>query len=404
MSIPQLFSRLSPSHALSALAVVAFCALSSVAPEARAAEVITISQYGGTLQQAIDQAGEGGMVIVDETLFLDQPIVLPRRFRLVGLGHQGQGILAFSMSAGSAISIQPGGDAWVSIENLDIEGLFTPGGNFNTSLRGLDLSGSHNVYLRNLTVRGFDVGVYGDFSFSAHALNCSVSVNQTYNYYLYNEAHSWRIVGGLSSQAGRIAIRVRESNNVVIDSVRMESNPIGVYTDTVSTHVINNRFECSPVIPQFCAGNPIGVRIGNGAVDTLLVGNLYAGLLPVDDRSVDGRTYRFEQGYTALVQPQSGEDGLRVVLPEDGSELIFDDQGRLRVGSEQGVSAKFTVNADSGEAMRVRVGGVTRLFVGGNGNVGVATASPSEKLHVNGNLRINGDILADGEICIGSGC
>ena len=404
MSIPQQTLGISPTQLLTALAVVAFCFLFPVAPEAQAAEVITISQYGGTLQQAIDQAGEGGMVIVDETLFLDQPIVLPRRFRMVGLGHQGQGTLAFTMSSGSAISIQPGGDAWVSIENLDIEGLFTPGGEFDTTLRALDLSGSHNVYLRNLTIRGFDVGVYGDVSFSVHALNCSVSVNRTYNYYLYNEAHSWRITGGLSSQAGRIAIRVRQSNNTVIDSVRLESNPISIYTDTVSTHVINNRFECSPVIPQFCAGNPIAVRIGNGAVDTLLVGNLYAGLEPVDDLSVDGRTYRFDQGYTALVQPRSGEDGLRVALPEDGSEMVFDDNGRLRVGSAQGVSAKFTVNADSGEAMRVRAGGVTRLFVGGSGNVGVGTASPSERLEVNGNIRLNGDILSDGEICIGSGC
>ena len=124
----------------------------------------------------------------------------------------------------------------------------------------------------------------------------------------------------------------------------------------------------------------------------------------MDDLSVDGRTYRFDQGYTALVQPRSGEDGLRVALPEDGSEMVFDDNGRLRVGSAQGVSAKFTVNADSGEAMRVRAGGVTRLFVGGSGNVGVGTASPSERLEVNGNIRLNGDILSDGEICIGSGC
>jgi hypothetical protein len=39
-----------------------------------------------------------------------------------------------------------------------------------------------------------------------------------------------------------------------------------------------------------------------------------------------------------------------------------------------------------------------------NGNVGVGTSVPTERLHVNGNLRLDGDLVTNGEICIGSGC
>ena len=38
------------------------------------------------------------------------------------------------------------------------------------------------------------------------------------------------------------------------------------------------------------------------------------------------------------------------------------------------------------------------------GNVGIGTTSPQERLHVEGNLKVNGDIKSDGQLCIGSGC
>lgn len=45
-----------------------------------------------------------------------------------------------------------------------------------------------------------------------------------------------------------------------------------------------------------------------------------------------------------------------------------------------------------------------QLTISNTGNVGIANTNPQQKLDLNGNLRITGDILADGTICIGSGC
>ena len=38
------------------------------------------------------------------------------------------------------------------------------------------------------------------------------------------------------------------------------------------------------------------------------------------------------------------------------------------------------------------------------GYVGIGTPNPSEKLSVEGNIKVNGNITSDGEMCIGSGC
>lgn len=45
-----------------------------------------------------------------------------------------------------------------------------------------------------------------------------------------------------------------------------------------------------------------------------------------------------------------------------------------------------------------------RLYIQRGGNVGISTSNPTERLEVNGNIKLNGNIVSDGDICIGSGC
>ena len=81
MSIP--FLNDPAQKLLTALGAVAFCTLVTAAPEARAAEAITTSQYDGTLQQALDQAGEGAGASLD----------IDFNSRFLGISHQARVIV-----------------------------------------------------------------------------------------------------------------------------------------------------------------------------------------------------------------------------------------------------------------------------------------------------------------------
>lgn len=334
---------------------------------ASAANFIVASEHPalvtGTLQDAVDAAGNGGMLIVDGHYTMDRPLVLPRFFRLVGMGPQGQGIIEYTQADGAAIRFSgPESTSSVVIENINIAGLH-PNQSPGSSI-GIEVEDMHMVFLNNATVRGFDVGIVGSWSFYVHVRDSNVSLNESYNYFLRDNANSWRISGGNSSLS-ETAIRVQSSNNTVIEQVSMESNRIGIHTSTESTHIFNNRFECSPVVPQFCGGLPVpvGVVVDAAASMTTLTGNYYAGLHPVVDVSGGGLSYRFDHGAGAVLQAPPGT-----------------------------------------EALRVGTGGSTDLIVDPNGRVGVGTMNPAEQLHVAGDLHVDGDIVTNGSLCIGGGC
>lgn len=326
------------------LALATLCLAPAAGAQPFTANIEIASQHL-TLQDAIDAAGEGGMLIVDQDYQNLAPLVLPRRFRMTGKGPQGNAILAFQgLAAGSAITIAPAGDAYVTIEDLDIEGPFAPGNGFVTTARGIDLTGANIVFLRRLVVRGFHTGIYGEGSLSVHVDECNVSVSASDNYLLTGGANSWRITGGLSSQAAHYGIMLRDVNDTLIQGLRMESNSdAAIYTNATSTHITNNRFECWVVreLP-FCLPTTRAVVIGPVAAETTLVDNYYSGI-GVLDLSAARTTYRFDNGHPVDVNPPAGTD-----------------------------------------ALRVRTGGVPRFMILSNGNVGVGTFAPTAKLQVFG--------------------
>jgi hypothetical protein len=398
----------SPRSQILAAAVLA-AALSLVPGAASAAEYIVYSEFtdatGGTLQDAVDAAGNRGMVILDRLVKIEEPLILPRFFRLSGMGPQGQGILFYARANDSAIRfVGPETTSAVVIDNLEIAGLW-PGDSPGTSI-GISMVDIHHVYLDNVTIRGFDVGILGRWSFYIHVRDSNVSLNRTYNYHLLDNANSWRITGGASSQSGVTAIRIETSNNTVIEGVAFESNQLGIYTSTESTHVFNNRFECRPAVPAFCAGAPTGIHVDAGANLTTLIGNYYSGVLPVSDTSGGGLTHRFDHAGGPFLHPVAGAEGLRIELATADDQLVFDADGRLHVGATPlGSAARLNVDAPPGEeALRVGTNSDVDLFVDSTGRVGIATTAPTERLHVDGNLRVDGAIVATGVLCIGSGC
>src|SRR5215203_155932 len=371
--------------------ILALTAAACLAPAARAQTFtfnIEIASHHPTLQDAIDAAGEGGMLIVDRDYQNLAPLVLPRRFRMMGKGPQGEAVLAFQgLAAGSALSIAPNGDAYVVIEDLDIEGPFSPTNGFVTTARGIDLTGANIVFLRQVVVRGFNVGVYGQGSLGVHVDNCNVSLSRTDNYQITAGSNGWRITGGISSQAARYGINAAGVNDTLIHGVRMESNTVAaIFNNASGTHIANNRFECwvAPNLP-FCQAATRAVTIGPAATETTLIDNLYSGI-GVVDQSAAHTTYRFDNGHAVEISPPAGTGALTVRLAGSASpEFEVDDQAWVRIGPVQGTAARLTVNADAGEdALRVRTAGITRLMVLSNGNVGVGSSVPAAKLQVLG--------------------
>lgn len=231
----------------------------------------------------------------------DLPLRIPRKTVLTGLGPQGQVTLDFSLvkpqNPANAITIgnsndPASGQDYVVIENLALQG---PGSATTVPVNGIYLAptiGPNSpgiIYLRNLVIKNFTVGVYGSGSFSVFADNCNVSSNQTDNYQLNNASNSWRIRGGLCSFAGQggsgYGININQSNNTVIEAVRMESN-VSAAIHTVNsdgTHISFNRFE----------GN--NVLVDTGTTATTLVSNYYSSGDLVDN-SIPSTTLRFDNG------------------------------------------------------------------------------------------------------------
>ena len=65
---------------------------------------------------------------------------------------------------------------------------------------------------------------------------------------------------------------------------------------------------------------------------------------------------------------------------------------------------KFTPKGGLIQLRLQQVDSQVQLMVSDTGNVGIGTTSPTEKLQVEGTIKVNGNITSDGEICIGSGC
>lgn len=165
----------------------------------------TNSVYAGeTLRCLLNEIRKGSIygdstIIVDMRCDLYNPLVIPQKVTLAGLGINGAGNLVFHELAEGipAIRFDPG-IQHVTIRDIQING---PGRasvstSFSRRSPAIDFSGADLVYLRGVRVADFFVGIYGcrpgTASINIYVDTCQLSGNN-YGVLLQRNAYHWRI-------------------------------------------------------------------------------------------------------------------------------------------------------------------------------------------------------------------
>ena len=87
-----------------------------------------------------------------------------------------------------------------------------------------------------------------------------------------------------------------------------------------------------------------------------------------------------------LVLDASGNTGMTIKSTSSGNgRIVFTDQSSSNPGLSDGGQIHYGHSADD---MKFRTAGTDRVTIDSSGNVGIGTTSPSQKLNVNGNIRV----------------
>ena len=103
--------------------------------------------------------------------------------------------------------------------------------------------------------------------------------------------------------------------------------------------------------------------------------------------------------------PADGNVGIGTVSPEKPLHLRADGasggSSNARIVIENGLGHKWFLNTFSGRNQFSigRVGGANDINIDGDGNVGIGTTQPNERLEVNGNILATGDVKLAGGDC-----
>src|SRR4028118_465054 len=245
-------------------------------------------------------------LIIDKDCNLSEPLVIPSRFTLAGVGIDGAGRLIFdNLPDGvSAISLDKAATN-ITIRDLAIGRI---GGGVNI---GIDVSRANKVFIRDVIVTGFFAGIYGSrpgwLALSVYVDRSSIFGND-YNIVMHRNAFHWRIRDCILNQAKCWGLLIfgkdndpvpPPENNMVwgndylISGCRFEGSGIGgALLGSHAAMLMNNRFE------QNGGVGGVGVKIQPSATGTRMVSNVISGN-QVLDTSENSETQRWGDLETA---------------------------------------------------------------------------------------------------------
>lgn len=189
-----------------------------------------LSEVGGCAQLACFLQQVPNTVHANATLVVDQectgpnaitePLVLPDRFTLAGVGIDGAGVLAFDLPD-NATAIRFADSADVANRMTTIRDLNLAGGCCGQT--GIDVSNSQFVYLSRVRLQNFAFGLSGRNAFSIFVDQSSLH-NNAFNIVMGENTTSWRVRDSVASQ-GLIGIDMHPTaRGHVVTGGRIEGN------------------------------------------------------------------------------------------------------------------------------------------------------------------------------------
>lgn len=266
----------------------------------------------------------------------------------------------------------------------------------------------------------------------------SIPLNSTHYAYGSNRVLEIAVRPGASTGAYTVLTPRQEMNSVPVATLAQKSNdavnaqnanalgfiPANQYVQTSdarlsdarpptagSTNYIQNgtgpqassnfHISGSGQIDQTLFANQVGIGANPANGYKLVVGGGTNGL-SIDNGAAGGTIARFGNGLFTIdgqfpgmrmYMTEAGTTGFGTVLPTHKITIVDSGNNALRVqtDSDGGRVASFGGKGNFEIDAPLIAGG--RFVVKENGNVGVGTNAPAEKLHVNGNVRVTGSVF-----------
>ena len=189
-----------------------------------------LSEIGGCarlacfLKQVPGSAHAASTLIVDQACtgpnLIRETLVLPDRFTLAGVGIDGEGILGFDLPDNvPAIRFAP--SSGVENRMATIRDLNLAGGCCGQA--GIDVSNSQFVYLRNIRLQNFAIGLFGNNAWSIFVDHSSLH-NNAFNIVMGDNTTTWRVRDTVANQ-GLIGISMSTTaRGHLVSGGRIEGN------------------------------------------------------------------------------------------------------------------------------------------------------------------------------------
>jgi hypothetical protein len=251
-----------------------------------------LSEIGGCdklacfLKQAATSAHAASTLIVDQTCSgahaIRETLVLPDRFTLAGVGIDGTGVLAFDLPDNvPAIRFADSSSVvnrMATIRDLNLAGECC-------GQTGIDVSDSQFVYIRNVRVQNFAIGLFGTRAWSIFVEGSSLH-NNAYNIVLGDDTTTWRVRDTVANQ-GLIGIQINATGRGhLVSGGRVESNwGPGIRVDGAMNVIESTWFEGNG---QFFNTN-YGVWVTGQGLKNRILSSLFSSQL-IGDGGVETRT------------------------------------------------------------------------------------------------------------------